>query len=322
MNDHSPSDLEQDEQSQGDLAVVFRTPPKPEIEEYPFQSHYHRRPDGLALHYLDEGAGRPVIMVHGNPTWSFFWCRLIRDLSPNYRCLVPDHMGMGFSSRPDEKQYGFRLADRVADLAALVEHWRLDRPAHLIVHDWGGPIGLSWAAANPEMVASVTVMNSGTRIPLDYRLPLKLALFKRFTPLGSYLARQCNLFAWGTAVFGVKNKLSPAAREGFLAPYRKAEDRLAIAKFVEDIPLDSRHPSYCLLQSTDQALDKLLTDKPFSLVWGLGDFVFNRAVLLDWRKRFPQAPFLALPEAGHYLMEDEPERVIAFVHQFLKLGGD
>lgn len=308
MNNNSP----------GGLAAAFKTPPKPELTEYPFQPHYYRRPDGLALHYIDEGRGQPLIMVHGNPTWSFFWRHLIKEFSPNYRCLALDHMGMGFSSRPDKKQYAFSLADRVADLSALVEHWRLDRPAHLIVHDWGGPIGLSWAAAHPEMVASVTVMNSGARIPKDYRLPWKLALFKRFTPMGSYLAHRCNLFAWGTAIFGVKKQLSPPALEGFLAPYRQAEHRLAIARFVEDIPLDPAHPSFTLLADTNRALDKLLTGRPFSLIWGLGDFVFNRAVLLDWLGRFPHAPFLALPEAGHYLMEDEEQKIIAFLRKFLK----
>ena len=298
-------------------ATVLKVPPRPVLEEYPYQSRYYRRPDGLALHYLDEGRGRPVIMVHGNPSWSFMWRHLVDELSADYRCLVPDHMGMGLSSRPETNQYGFHLADRVADLNSLVRHWRLDQPAHLVVHDWGGPIGLAWAAANPDKVASVTVMNSGTRIPPQYRLPFKLAIFKYFKPLGEFLAWDFNLFAWGTAVFGVKNKLSPATRQGFLAPYQKAADRLAVAKFVEDIPLDSRHPSFAFLNQADQNLPELLDQKPLSLVWGLADFVFNRSVCLDWRERFPQAPFLALPEAGHYLMEDEPEPVRAFVRKFI-----
>lgn len=296
---------------------VLKTPPRTDLAEYPYQSRYYRRKDDLALHYLDEGQGPPVIMVHGNPSWSFLWRRLIAALSPGFRCLVPDHMGMGLSSRPTADQYGFRLADRVADLCDLADHWRLDRPAHLIVHDWGGPIGLSWAAARPELVASVTVMNSGTRVPPGYRLPLKLAIFKKFAALGSLLAQKCNLFAWGTAVFGVERAMSPAARQGFMAPYTKAEDRLAIARFVEDIPLTPAHPSFALLGRTDQALETVLAGKPLALIWGLGDFVFNRAVFLDWRERFPRADVLALREAGHYLLEDEPERIVSFVRNFL-----
>lgn len=290
---------------------------RPALNGYDFQSHFYHRPDGLALHYLDEGRGAPVIMVHGNPSWSFLWRKVIAALAPDFRCLAPDHLGLGWSSRPTEEQYGFRLADRVQDLAALVEHWGLDRPAHLLVHDWGGPIGLTWAAAHPELVASLTILNTGTRVPDGYRLPLRLAAFKTFAPLGAFLAHRFNLFAWGTAVFGVAGELSPEAERGFLAPYLKAEDRLALAKFVEDIPLSRLHPSFDLLAETDRRLSGALADKPLTLVWGLRDFVFTRSVFLDWRQRFPEAPFLALPEAGHYLLEDEPARITAHIRNFI-----
>ncbi len=224
---------------------------------------------------------------------------------------------MGLSSRPTERQYRFRLADRAADLEALVEHWNLTEPAHLVVHDWGGPIGLAWATRHPDRVASVTVMNSGTRIPAGYRMPMKLALFKRFTPLGRFLAQNRNWFVRGTAAFGVVKKLDQAARRGLAAPYQKPEQRLAVARFVHDIPLTPGHPSFDLLAAVDQRLEALLAQKPLTLVWGLRDFVFNRAVFLDWRRRFPQATALALPEAGHYLLEDEPARVTAWVRDFI-----
>ncbi len=299
-------------------ALETRTPPA--LEEYPFQGRRYVRPDGLSLHYLDEGAGPPVIMVHGNPSWSFLYRRLVAALAPDHRCLVPDHMGMGRSSRPDAAQYGFRLADRVADLAALAERWNLDRPAHLIVHDWGGPIGLGWAVAHPEKVASVLVLNSGTRVPPGYRLPLRLALFKLGRPLGDFLARQHNWFVEGTADFGTVRKMPPAARRGFLAPYLKPEDRLAVARFVEDIPLAPDHPSYAVLADIDRRLDGLLAERPLALAWGLRDFVFNRKVLEDWRRRFPRAPVLALPGAGHYLLEDEPGRLAAWARRFITDG--
>lgn len=293
---------------------------RPTQDEYPWPGCRYVRPDGLHLHYLDEGAGPPVIMVHGNPSWSFLYRRLVAALAPDHRCLVPDHMGMGLSSRPEAAQYGFRLADRVADLTTLVEHWNLDRPAHLIVHDWGGPIGLGWAVANPDKVASVLILNSGARIPTGYRLPLRLALFKLFQPLGDFLARQHNWFVEGTADFGTVRKLSPSARRGFLAPYQKPGDRLAVARFVEDIPLDPAHPTHALLADIDRRLDSLLAERPLGLVWGLRDFVFNRKVMEDWRRRFPQAPALILPRAGHYLLEDEPDRIAAWARRFITDG--
>lgn len=307
----------EDKMSESSPMPQMTAPLRPQLEDYPFKSNYFRRPDGLALHYLDEGQGPPVIMVHGNPSWSFLWRGLIKALAPAYRCLAPDHMGMGLSDRPGAAEYGFRLADRVADLSALVDHWRLDQPAHLIVHDWGGPIGISWAVENPAKVASVTVMNSGLRVPAGYHLPLKLAIFKAFSPLGTFLAQRLNLFAEGTASFGVAGELPGSARRGFLAPYLRPEHRLALARFVEDIPLAPAHPSYELLARTDRRAENMLREKPLALAWGLKDFVFNRRVYLDWKERFPQARSLALPEAGHYLMEDESELVNSFVIKFL-----
>ncbi|UQZ88607.1 alpha/beta hydrolase [Deltaproteobacteria bacterium Smac51] len=291
--------------------------PMVDIPGFHFSRAFFERPGGLRLHYVDEGQGATVLMVHGNPTWSFFWRRLISGLAPKYRCLAPDHMGMGLSSRPSKSDYSFRLADRVADLAALVEHVNPDGPVHLVVHDWGGPIGLGWAVEHPERVASITIMNTGTRIPPDYRLPLRLALFKRLAPLGSLLAVRGNLFAWGTSVFGVVKPLSEEARQGFLLPYQDASQRLAIGRFVEDIPLAPDHPSYDYLADIDRKAARLISEKPATLVWGLRDFVFNRTVYLDWSQRYPQASSLVLPEAGHYLMEDEPLRVTEHVRSFI-----
>lgn len=287
------------------------------LSEYPFSRHYYERPDGLALQYVDEGSGQPVVMVHGNPTWSFFYRRLIQALSPKYRCLVPDHLGMGLSSRPLPEEYGFRLADRADDLTALMKHWQIGEPVHLVAHDWGGPIALSWAVDNPEAVASITIMNSGTRIPEGYRMPLKLAIFRHFAPLGTFMAQQLNLFVGGTATCGAVRPLSREARQGLTAPYRRRDGRLAVARFVADIPLSPKHPSYELLRQIDQKLAGALAVKPLALAWGLRDFVFNRTVFMDWRARFPQAPTLVLPEAGHYLMEDEPKKVVGFVSQFI-----
>ena len=287
----------------------------PSLAEYRFRRNFYTRPDGLMLHYVDEGDGPPVVMLHGNPTWSFFYRRLIADLGGRYRCLAPDHMGMGFSSRPGVNKYNYRLADRVADLGELMDHWRLKEPAHLVLHDWGGPIGLTWAVNHPERVASVTVMNSGVRVPPEYHMPLKLALFKSCPLVGSFLSHDLNLFVRGTAFCGSVKGLSPEARQGLTAPYMDGADRLAVARFIEDIPLNRDHPSYALLAETDRGLPEFLAAKPLTLIWGLRDFVFNRAVFLDWRRRFPEAQALVLPEAGHYLLEDEPDRVSA------RLGG-
>jgi len=294
----------------------MRPPTFPTLAEYPFASRYFTRPDGLALHYVDEGTGPPVVLVHGNPTWSFFYRRLIAGLAPDFRCLALDHLGMGLSARPGADRYGFKLADRVADFAAWLSGLALSEPVHLVVHDWGGPIGLGWAGTAPEQVASLTIMNTALRRPPGYRPPWRLGLFRLAPTLGDWLARRLNCFARGTAFFGPMRPLSPKARAGFLAPYRGPEDRLALARFIADIPHPG-HPSFELLRLFDRRFDEVLSSKPLALVWGLRDFVFDRRIFLDWRTRLPRAEALVLPEAGHYLLEDEPDRVLKFLRKFL-----
>jgi haloalkane dehalogenase len=227
-------------------------------------------------------------------------------------------MGMGGSDRPAADKYGFRLADRLADFTGWLDSLGLSEPVHLVVHDWGGPIGLGWAGEAPERVASLTVLNTALRRPPGYRLPWRLGLFRLAASLGDLLARRLNWFARGTAFFGPVNHLPPEVRDGFLAPYRRPEDRLALSRFVQDIPLEPGSPSFELLSRIDRRLDEVLGQKPLALVWGLRDFVFDRCIFLDWRTRRPEAETLVLPEAGHYLLEDEPDRILEFLRVFLK----
>jgi len=257
-------------------------------------------------------------MVHGNPTWSFFYRRLISGLAPDFRCLALDHLGLGYSDRPRADQYGFRLADRLADFRGWLADLNPAEPIHLVVHDWGGPIGLGWAGEQPGRVASLTLMNTALRQPPGYRLPWRLGLFRLAAPLGDLLARRLNWFARGTALCGPVHPLSGEARRGFLAPYLRPEDRLALARFIEDIPLGPGHPSFDLLRRLDRRWDEALSGKPLALIWGLRDFVFDRRIFLDWQARRPEAEVLVLPEAGHYLLEDAPERILEFSRVFLK----
>ncbi|MGL4207952.1 MAG: alpha/beta fold hydrolase [Candidatus Adiutrix sp.] len=293
----------------------------PTLKEYPFNLKYHQLPSGLLMNYVDQGEGPPVIMVHGNPTWSFFYRHLINKLSSNFRCLVPDHIGMGFSSRPTADDYGFKLSHRIFDLSHLLNSLKLEEPAHLVVHDWGGPIGLGWAGDHPDKVASLTIFNTATRVPTNYRLPARLGVFKYIEPLGDFMAVRHNLFVKGIELFGGVNPLSEAAYEGYRAPYTTPCDRLAIGRFVADIPMSPTHPSLETLATVDKQMQTKLKDKPMTIVWGLRDFVFNREVFFDWKNRFPQTETLVLPEAGHFLLEDLPDVVAARVHHFISSLG-
>ncbi|MCX6943236.1 MAG: alpha/beta fold hydrolase, partial [Opitutales bacterium] len=183
--------------------------------EYPFTPQAFTTPAGARLSYLDEGprADEAVLMLHGNPTWSFYYRRLVRDLAPTHRCIVPDHVGMGLSARPEA--YDYTLATRIADLEALVAALGVKR-VHLVVHDWGGAIGFGFAARHPELIGRIVVLN--TAAFASPRLPFRIAVC-RWPVLGPLLVRGCNGFA-GPATWMAMHRrpLTPVERRGYLFP--------------------------------------------------------------------------------------------------------
>ena len=159
---------------------------------------------GLRLHYIDEGQGEPVVMVHGNPTWSFLYRNLIDSLRGSHRVIVPDHIGCGLSDKPDDSRYSYNLKSRVDDLEALLESLGLDRDITLILHDWGGMIGMAYAARHPERIARLVVTNTAAfHNPASKPLPRVLA-FCRSSSLAAGLVRGANAFCLGTALIGCK----------------------------------------------------------------------------------------------------------------------
>jgi haloalkane dehalogenase len=267
------------------------------------------------MHYVDEGTGPTLVMVHGNPTWSFMYRRVIAAFRPRFRCLAPDHLGMGLSERPAGG--GARdLRARAEDLGAFLDQVAPDGPVRLIAHDWGGPVALSWAVRHPERVASVCLMNTGLRFPRGYAMPWRLRAFQRYARLGTFLARDLGLFARGLLKAGTVRPLSPPAAGGLVAPYARRELREAVAGFVRDIPWSPGHPSRAYLSETDRLLEESLSEKPFLLAWGMRDFVFTPLFLYDLKRRLPRARALALPRSGHYLLEDEPARILRALTRF------
>src|SRR5829696_4990519 len=141
---------------------------------YPFEGHFLPRPAGR-LHYLDEGTGDPVVMLHGNPTWSFYYRDLVLALRDKYRCVVPDHIGCGLSDKPPAEKYDYSLRSRIDDLEALLDHLDLRENLTLVLHDWGGMIGMGYAARHPERVKRIVAMNTGAfPLPASKLLPRSL----------------------------------------------------------------------------------------------------------------------------------------------------
>ena len=298
------------------------SPDAPAIDAdlYPFAGQFFDSCDGAHMHYLDEGRGPPVVLVHGNPTWSFFYRGLVTRLRGRYRCVVPDHVGCGLSDKPPAGRYPYTLDRRVADLTALLDHLGLTRDVTLVLHDWGGMIGTAWATRFPERVRRLVVLNTAAfRLPESKRLPLSLRV-ARTPAVGAVLVRGFNLFCRLAARWGVvRRPLPPAVRRTYLAPYDSWANRIAVLRFVQTIPLKPTDPGYDVVADTERRL-RLLRGRPVLVCWGLRDFVFDRHFLAAWERHFPAAEVHRY-DAGHYVLEDAGEEVGLRIEEFLERTG-
>jgi haloalkane dehalogenase len=261
--------------------------------------------------YLDHGPkdGRPVLLLHGNPSSSFLWRDLIVKLGrQGRRVIAPDHVGMGASERVPQF---LRLADRIADIEALLDHLQI-KEFDLGVHDWGGAIGLGVAGRRPQQVGKILLTNTGAF--LSEEIPTRIALC-RFPYLGRFLVEKFNAFAWPATWMAVEQPLPPAVKRGFLQEYQTSQRRQAIADFVADIPMELDHPTRPVLQ---EVADRLVAvkDKPMLICWGLKDFCFNHTFLDEFLRRFPNAQQLIFPKAGHYVLEDAKEAALEPIAAF------
>jgi cis-3-alkyl-4-acyloxetan-2-one decarboxylase len=281
--------------------------------EYPFAPRSFMTPSGARMSYVDEGPRQDeaVLLLHGNPTWSFYYRRLIRELAPAVRCVAPDHIGMGLSAQPEE--YDYTLATRIADIEALVSMLGLKR-VHLVVHDWGGAIGFGFAARHPGMIGRIVVLN--TAAFASRRIPLRIALCK-VPKLGPLLVRGFNGFAWPATWMAMHRRaLTEEERRAYLLPYRSWAARVAVSAFVRDIPLNPDHRSWPTLAAAEAGLAQF-RDRPMLIVWGGRDFCFNDSFLARWRELFPSAKCVRLADAGHYVLEDAHEEVVPLVREHL-----
>lgn len=265
---------------------------------------------GGAISYVDEGAGPPALMVHGNPTWSIYYRHLITALRDSHRVIVPDHMGCGLSDKP--QGYPYRLANHIENLTRLVEHLQLG-PLDLVVHDWGGAIGMGWAVRHPELVRRIIVLN--TAAFLSPRLPLRIAVCR--VPLfGDIALRGMNAFAGMATFMAVERPMAAELRRAYLLPYDSWQNRIAQLRFVQDIPMRPGHPTWAVVDAIDRELP-VLRDKPMQIFWGGKDWCFNDHFLAGWLQRFPQAQATRFDHAGHYVLEDAHHEIVPRAVRFL-----
>jgi len=280
---------------------------------YPFASHYFEI-DSVRMHYIDEGSGLPVLMVHGNPTWSFYWRELVRALRDRYRAIAIDHIGCGLSDKPDASMYAYTLFQRVNDLVRFICQLDLQQIT-LVAHDWGGAIGLGAALQVSERIARIILLNTGA-FPPPF-VPKRILLCR--TPLlGTFAVRGLNAFARAALWMATEKpeRLRGAVSAGYLAPYDSWSHRVAIDRFVKDIPLSRRHLTWQELNRIEGSLPNL-SSHPVQMIWGMKDWCFTPYCLERMLKSFPNAEVHRLLDAGHYVMEDAREQVVQLIGAFL-----
>ncbi len=274
-------------------------------ELYPFDPKTLRTPGDAMMSYVDEGEGNhAVLMLHGNPTWSFYYRDLVKTLSPHRRCLVPDHIGMGLSEKP--ANYRYDLAQRIKDVESLLDETKVTK-VDLVVHDWGGAIGFGVAARRQDLINRIVVMNTAA-FPSEH-IPLRISAC-RWPFVGPLLVRGGNGFA-GPAVWMAMSRraLEKPESNGYLFPYDSWANRVAVSAFVQDIPMSAKHPSWETLQAVEQGIEQF-RDRRTLIAWGGRDFCFNDHFFNEWQSRLPQAETLYLDDAGHYVLDDAANDVL------------
>ena len=278
-------------------------------ELYPFKSNFFKMKD-LNYHYVDEGQGETIVMVHVNPSWSFPFRDAIKALKKKYRVIAPDHLGFGLSDKP--KEFPYRLETHIDNLEAFILSLDLT-DITLLIHDWGGPIGLGFATRHPERIKRLIITNTAA-FAMDI-IPWRIAMGK-IPWLGKKLIVNLNLFAKAATKMTVEKPLSKDVIKGYLMPFQKASNRIAISKFVEDIPMDPEHPSFEVLLRIEHSL-WMFREKPVAIIWGMKDWCFSPKFYERWIDIFPQAETLELKHAGHWLFEDANEDIVPFIEHFM-----
>jgi haloalkane dehalogenase len=285
---------------------------------YPFQSQFQDL-NGQRMHYLDEGPqassdndlSHTLFFVHGNPTWSFHWRRLIDSLRPSYRCVAPDHLGCGLSDKPPRL---LSLADHIHNLEALIQTLDL-RDVTLVAQDWGGAIGLGAMLRVPERLRRIVLFNTGAFTPryLPWRIrACRMPIFGRLAVQGGNFFSRAAL----RMTLARQPKLEPAVAAGYLAPYDTWNNRRAVFGFVDDIPSSPRHPTWQSLSEIERRLPTF-ADRPIALIWGMRDWCFRPDCLERFMAAWPRADVHRLRDVGHWVVEDAPDEALAIVERFL-----
>lgn len=281
---------------------------------FPFEPKYQQVAEDVRLHYVEQGEGEPVLMLHGNPTWSYLYRNFIPPIADaGYRAIALDRMGFGRSDRP-EGHLRYRLETYVEQTLTFIHELDLTGIT-VVMQDWGGPIGFGAAVEEPDRFARLVIMNTGVGVfPTGTVMPFH----KWFTErgLGELLCLGANLFVEGMWAGMRPESATPLLAEAYRAPFPDYYSRVPILAAVRSIPIGHDHPKAAYMASIAERLLEL--QRPTLICWGMQDRVFPPPMLEGWKGIYPHAEVLELATARHYLQEDEPEAISARIIEFLK----
>jgi haloalkane dehalogenase len=288
-------------EAQSEVDPKFLTDP----ELFPYSSHYLELKNGARIHYVDEGERPVLLLLHGNPTWSFLYRHLIAELKSDFRVLAPDYPGFGLSTAP--REYGFTPAEHAASMMELVE--RLDlHGVTLMMQDWGGPIGFAIAERQAARLDGFVIGNT-------WAWPLERTGHKVFSTLmggwpGQFAAWCCNGVVRFFLSQGMERNLSAAELAMYLAPFAERAMRMPTHVFPAQL-----WEADTFLQTVYDGLPEL-SERPALIVWGLKDFAFQEPERSRFESLFPKHRTVLLENAGHFIQEDAPEEIAAAIRDW------
>ncbi|MDQ6661152.1 MAG: alpha/beta fold hydrolase [Chloroflexota bacterium] len=282
---------------------------------FPFVPHYYAV-NGFKMHYVDEGSGEPFVLVHGDPTWGYLYRAFIAPLSQQYRCIVPDHMGMGKSgAAPD--LYPYRLWHHIANLESLLLHLDLHQIT-LVLHDWGGPVGLGVAIRHPERIKRLVLSNTWAFAPWPGGpFPRLLELIRSERGEKFVLEKNGYLEPALMGTVAHMENLTPVVLNAYQAPFPTPESRCALLCWSRDIPLNESDPSYGEMKRIEAGLSHF-RHIPVLLLWGMKDPILGVEVLHQWQRLYPQATTHELVDASHFVQEDAPKEMLHWIKEFVE----
>jgi len=290
---------------------IAETPPLPAwlLEMYPFRTA-GVPVEGGRMSYVDEGApdAPPIVLLHGNPTWSFLYRSMIPKLTPRYRVIAPDHVGFGLSDKPADPAW-YTLERHISNFTTLVESLELKKVT-LVLHDWGGPIGLGYAVAHPDNIARLVLLNTWASVPHSSDPPdLHWGLRLARGVMGPFTVQRLNLFVELALRMAVQRKLTPREFGAYRFPFPDAGSRAGVLAFPRMIPRRAGDAAWQTMRAIEAGLAKITA--PADILWGKRDPVFSGlyAYLLRDRLKNAREPVF-LEQASHFVPEDAPDAIV------------